>query len=78
MHVMAYALSMDPYDYSNTIQKAASLARGDRLTALQTICETQKEVSTRKLERLIDKLWDGDRMTAWHLKALADKIKGEQ
>ena len=66
---------MDPYDYSNTIQKAASLARGDRLAALQTICETQKNISTRKLERLITRLWDEDRMTAWHLKALGDKIK---
>ncbi len=66
---------MDPYDYSNTIQKAASLARGDRLIALETICENQKHVTTRKLQKLVTKLWDEDRMTAWHLKALADKIK---
>ena len=49
---------MNPYSKSNLIVKAASLARGDRLSRLRLICETQKTLTTRKLEHYLDKLAD--------------------
>lgn len=64
----------DPYDYSNTIGKAASRVRGDRLHRLYAICETQKTVSTKRLRNLIDQLAASDRLDGIHFRALADKI----
>ena len=69
---------MSAYDYSNTITKAASRARGDRLAPLYRLCENQKTVSTRKLEQLIDKLHDSDKQDAIHLKHLADRLTGKE
>lgn len=63
-----------PYDYSNTIAKAASRARGDRLNELYRLCEGQKSVSTKKLERMIDNLADSDRLDSIHFRELANKI----
>lgn len=64
----------DPYDYRNTIEKAASINRGDRLLSLYAICETQKTVSTKRLRKLIDQLADSDKLDGIHFRALADKI----
>lgn len=65
---------MNPYDHSNTIAKAASRARGDRLRRLYALCEGQKTVSTMKLSRLIDELADSDRLDAIHFRSLADQL----
>jgi hypothetical protein len=65
----------DPFDYSATIAKAASRARGDRLGKLYQLCEQQKTVSTRKLWRLLEELRDSDQQDAIHFKALADRLK---
>jgi len=65
----------DPFDYSATIAKAASRARGDRLADLYQICEQQKTISTRRLWCLLEELRYGDSQDAIHFKALADKLK---
>jgi len=65
----------DPFDYSATIAKAASRARGDRLADLYRICEQQKTISTRRLWCLLEELRYGDSQDAIHFKALADKLK---
>lgn len=46
----------DAYGKSSCIQKAARLVRGDRLVPLDTICEKQKTISTRKLARHLEKM----------------------
>ena len=61
-------------DYPEAIKKAASRARGDRLASLYTICEGQKTVSTRKLQKLIDDLAESDKLDAIHFRRLADQL----
>lgn len=61
-------------DRRATIQKAASLVRGDRLSELYRICDEQKTISTRKLSRIVDQLAKSDRLDALHFKALADQF----
>lgn len=63
-----------PYDKRNTIQKAAQLAMGTRLTGLYEICEKQKTISTAKLESYLDALHEGMKLDAIHFRALADKM----
>ena len=69
-----YTTTLNTYDYADTIQKAASRARGDRLGPLYKLCEEQQTVSTKKLEMMIDKLWESDRQDAIHFKTLADRL----
>lgn len=59
----------------NTIEKAASLARGDRLSKLRSICEGQKTISTAKLELMLDELHEDMKQDAIHLRALADNLQ---
>ena len=61
-------------DPSEIIKKAASRARGDRLTELVYICETQKTISTRRLLMYVEKLQKSDTQDAFHFKKLADFI----
>lgn len=68
----------DIYDYSNTIAKAASRARGGRLDPLRNLCEGQKTVSTRKLSRLIDELHEDDKLDAIHFRVLADRLNTKE
>lgn len=63
-----------PYDKRNTIQKAAQLAMGNRLTGLYEICEKQKTISTAKLESYLDALHEDMKLDAIHFRALADKM----
>ena len=63
-----------PYSKRNTIIKAASLLKGQRLNDLYYICEHQKTISTKKLEKYLDKIHDGMRLDAIHFRNLADKI----
>lgn len=65
------------YGRSETIAKAASRVRGDRLRKLYKICEYQKTISTRKLKNLIDELADSDRLDGIHFRELANKLNGE-
>lgn len=60
---------------NNIITKAANLATGKRYKRLLEICENQKTISTRKLERLLDVLMEGDRPHAIYLKKLSDERK---
>lgn len=62
------------YDSKNCRIKAAAIARGDRLSELYTLCETQEKVSTAKLEALLDNLADDMRMDAIFLSAVADEM----
>lgn len=62
-------------DFSVTIKKAASRARGDRLADLKFLCETQKTISTRKLLRFVRELEESDRQDAVHFRDLADFVK---
>ena len=64
----------DPYCKKNTIAKAASLARGDRLDQLYSICESQKSISTNKLVKYLDQLHESMQLDAIHFKRLAEKI----
>jgi hypothetical protein len=63
-----------PYCYKNTIAKAASLATGYRLDALYRICETQKSISTKKVERYLDKLHEDMKLDAIYLRELANRM----
>ena len=63
-----------PYDKSNTIQKAASLIRGDRLMELYDICENQKSISTQKLLIYIERLHEGMRLDGIHFSELAKRM----
>ena len=65
----------DPYDYGNTMAKAASRAGGHRFNDLYKLCENQKTVSTRKLMRMVDELAESDRLDAIHFRAQADRIE---
>lgn len=63
------------YTKRNTIQKAASLAMGTRLSTLYYICEKQKTISTRKLSKYLDKLADDMKLDAIHFRELSKLIK---
>lgn len=62
------------YGKATTIAKAESRVRGDRLSNLYQICESQKTVSTRKLKKMIDDLADSDRLDGIHFRELANKL----
>lgn len=62
-------------DSSLTIQKAASRARGDRLSRLFALCENQKSVSTSRLRKIVEELYDSDRQDALHFRSLADYVR---
>lgn len=64
----------NPYDYSNTIEKAAARARGTVLTSLHRVIEGQNSVSTRKLAGIVADIEDSLRQDAIHFKYLADRI----
>ena len=66
------------YDSRTCRLKAAALACGDRLSELYTLCETQKTVSTAKLETLLDKLADDMRLDAIFLSAVADEMSSQE
>lgn len=69
-------MSIHPaYSYENTIEKAASRARGDRLVPLFAVCKTQKTISTRKLREIAKQLWESDRQDAIHFRELAKGIR---
>ena len=62
-------------DFSVTLKKAASRVRGDRLADLRHLCETQKQISTRKLMRFVRELEDSDRQDGIHFRDLAYFVK---
>lgn len=57
-----------------TIRKAASRARGDRIARLFELCESQKSVSTNRLRKIVEELYESDKLDALHFRALADFI----
>ena len=67
-------VSKNPYNYSNTIAKCASLATGSRLWTLRDLCEKQKTISTRKLSWYLDKLSNDMKQDAIHFRVLADRL----
>ena len=67
---------MSIYDYSNTVQKAASRTRGTHsLQTLGSLCEQQKSISTSKVMRLVEEIKDDFVQDAIHFRYLADRIK---
>jgi len=66
-----------PATRGNAIAKAASYARGDMLGKLYILCEGQKTVSTKKLERILDDIADDLKTDALFIKNLSNKIEGE-
>jgi len=62
------------YVKRNAVVKAASLVSGTRLNVLYGICETQKTISTRKLEHYLDKLAEDMRLDGIHFRELANKL----
>ncbi|MCB5226242.1 hypothetical protein JAO78_005370 [Alishewanella sp. 16-MA] len=64
---------MENYFYcqKNTMEKAGSRARGDRLQGLYQICETQKTVGTVRLEGYVNALHESDKLDAIHLRDMA-------
>lgn len=65
---------MNHYDYSNTIAKADSRARGDRLKPLYNICDGKSRVSTKQVLQLVEQLEESEKQDAIHFRALADKL----
>jgi hypothetical protein len=55
---------------SNLIAKAASFTRGDKLGRLYILCDKQKTISTRKLERILNDMADDLRCDAIFLKEI--------
>lgn len=64
-------------DHGDIIKDAAALALGRRYNEIYDICELQNTVSTRKLERLIDKLAAEDRRRALMLRGLAEQLRSK-
>jgi len=68
------------YCQKNTMEKAASRARGDRLHFMYRICGKQKTISTRKLLLLLEQLHESDKLDAIHFRDLvlyAQKLEQE-
>ena len=66
---------MNTKEHCDLLKKAALFTMGKRLNRLYSLCESQKTVSTRKLERLLDEVAEADRLHAIYLTKLADKAK---
>lgn len=62
-------------DHSLIIQKAAALARGDRFSKLQAICDSQQSISTRSLRILLEEVMRKERQDALHFRALAEFVR---
>lgn len=60
---------------SEIIKTAAQFALGRRYNELYDICELQNTVSTRKLEKLIDKLAAEDRRHALFLRGIEAQLR---
>lgn len=68
---------MDPYGKSNTIIRAASLIRGDRVNALREICENQKTISTAKLSKYLDEMQESCILDGIHFKKLVSLMENQ-
>lgn len=56
------------------IYKAAALARGDCLSVLFRLCETQKTISTTKVLEHIERTHDFMKGCANHMRKLSDQL----
>lgn len=65
---------MNCYNPKNTMEKAASRARGDRLNGLYDICESQKTISTLRLISYLNAMHESDKLDAIHFRDLALKL----
>lgn len=65
---------MNHYGIKNTMEKAASRARGDRLQGLYCLCERQKAVTTSVLFRYVAAMHESDKLDAIHFRDMALKI----
>ena len=57
-----------------SIYKAAALARGDGLSVLYRLCETQKTISTKKVLEHIERTHEFMKTCAYHMAKLADEL----
>lgn len=58
----------------DAIYKAAALARGDGLSVLYGLCETQQTISTKKVLEHIERTHDFMKNCAQHMAKLADQL----
>ena len=68
------AVYLDP---SVIIARAARCVRGDSLTALREICDTQKTISTKRLWWLLEDLADDLRLDGMMLQGIAEHLRKE-
>jgi hypothetical protein len=54
---------------------AASLAKGRYIGRISALCENQKTVSTKKLQRIIEDIEDVQRLDAINLKKVIDQLR---
>ena len=65
----------NPYDYSNTLSKAASRARHYRLSGFYDLVGSgQSRVSAKKLAKLLEELEESERLDSIHFRYLADNM----
>lgn len=65
---------MNHYCTKNTMEKAASRARGDRLEGLYGLCERQKVVTTSVLIRYVDAMHESDKLDSIHFRDMALRL----
>lgn len=69
---------MNPYDTSNLIHRAGALAIGSPLRKLRCICESQKTISTARLNTLLDEVHEELKLDAIRLRQVAKLIDLKQ
>lgn len=68
---------MKHYCVKNTLQKAASRARGDRLCGLYEICEKQKVILTSRLLSYVEAMHESDKQDAIHFREVAKTMQAQ-
>lgn len=66
------------YDRSNCIQKAAAMVMGHRYSALQYLCDNQKTVNTKVLERELDRLRDESKLDGIFLREVSKLLLSDE
>lgn len=59
---------------SKLLEQAVSNVRGEKLSHLYELCETQKTISTKKLERCLDEISDKMIINAIELRRIFDSL----
>lgn len=62
---------------TKAIRASAKLVSGERLNALYCLCESQKTVSTRKLEWMLDAVWESNKSDGMLISELCKALPEE-